>query len=58
MGFGLKMLKVMYWFYEKIVMLDGEITNSWALVKLTRQGGPISALLYAIVTRPLLSICI
>ena len=35
MGFGPEMLKVMYWFYENIVMLNGEITNSWALVKLT-----------------------
>ena len=35
-------------------IIDGELTDSWSLAKSVRQGCPVSALLYAIATHPLL----
>ena len=57
LGFGSKMSQVSYWLYGSSTyscIIDGELTNSWSLAKLVRQGCPVSALLYTIATHSLL----
>ena len=55
--FGPKMSQVIYWLYGSSTsscIIEGELTDSWSLAKSVRQGCPVSALLYAIATHPLL----
>ena len=57
LGFGPKMSQVIYWLYGSSTsscIIEGELTDSWSLAKSVRQGCPVSALLYAIATHPLL----
>ena len=55
--FGHKMSQVIYWLYGSSTsscIIEGELTYSWSLTKSVRQGCPVSALLYAIASHPLL----
>ncbi|MCO5586040.1 hypothetical protein L7F22_039978 [Adiantum nelumboides] len=57
LGFGSKMCRVVYFLYENSQsarILDGELTRLWDLGRSVRQGFPLSAMLYAIATHPLL----
>ncbi|MCO5570020.1 hypothetical protein L7F22_023734 [Adiantum nelumboides] len=57
LGFGPKWVNVIYWLYSdamtRAIIVDG-LTDTWGLGRSVRQGCPLSALLYASATHPLL----
>ncbi|MCO5612205.1 hypothetical protein L7F22_066467 [Adiantum nelumboides] len=58
LGFGPKLSNVVYFLYahnsSASLLVDGYLTDPWPLGRSVRQGCPLSALLYAIATHPLL----
>ena len=57
LGFENKMVDVIYWIYSDAssqCFICEHLSRPWVLGKLVRQGCPLSALLYAIATHPLL----
>ena len=57
MGFGPKLVHAIYWLYQDSsaqCILGKHLSQSWTLGKSGKQGCPLSALLYAIATHPML----
>lgn len=57
MGFGPKLVHIIYWLYLESTsqcILGNRLSQAWKLTRSVRQGCPLSALLYAIATHPLL----